>query len=234
MKILVFTGAGISRESGLATFRDEDGLWAGRSIADVCSVDAWKTQPQKVLDFYNARREEARKAQPNAAHLAIAQMERDGFDVKIVTQNIDDLHERAGSSCVIHLHGEIMRMHPDNFYNLVDCPGDIRLGDVDDHGRQYRPHVVFFGEDVWNMLVAGRAQAEADVLLVVGSTLIVYPAASIADQCPAKAVWIVDPHFPDNPRFMRRWANGGVEFIPKPATVGVPEAIKAIKAYAAI
>jgi NAD-dependent deacetylase len=231
MKILVFTGAGISRESGLSTFRDKDGLWAGQSVMEVCSVQAWKTHPQTVLDFYNARRKEVRSAQPNAAHLAIAQMEREGFDVKVVTQNIDDLHERAGSSSVIHLHGEIMRMRPDNFYDLVDCPGDIRLGDVDSRERQYRPHVVFFGEDVWNMLVAGRAENEADVLLVVGSSLTVQPAASIADECPAKAAWIVDLQFPDNPRLMRRWSNGNVEFIPQPATVGVPTAIKAIKAY---
>ena len=231
MKVLVFTGAGLSRESGLKTFRDADGLWGEHRIEDVCTEEAWRTQPQVVLDFYNARRREVRQAQPNAAHHAIARMEREGLDVIVVTQNIDDLHERAGSSRVVHLHGEITRMRPDGLNDVVECPADIHLGDVDERGRQYRPHVVFFGEGVWNMHVALRAQTEADVLLIVGSTLAVYPAASVADECPARVVWIVDPLFPDNPRLLRRWRHGDVEFIPKPATLGVPEAVEAIENY---
>ncbi|MDR3708432.1 MAG: Sir2 family NAD-dependent protein deacetylase [Capsulimonadaceae bacterium] len=233
MKILVFTGAGISRESGLKTFRDSDGLWEGHRIEDVCTVEAWATQPAKVLDFYNARRREVRNAQPNEAHHAIARLEGAGLDVVVVTQNVDDLHERAGSSRVVHLHGEITKMRPDDINDLVECPGDIKIGDVDERGRQYRPHVVFFGEGVWNMHVAMRAQTEADVLLVAGSTLAVYPAASVADECPASNVWIVDPQFPDNARLLRRWARGDVEFIPKRATEGVPEAVRAIVALAA-
>ena len=228
MKIVVFTGAGVSRESGLRTFRDGDGLWEEYRIEDVCTTDAWHRRPEVVLDFYNARRRDVRAAQPNAAHLAIASLEGPERIVRVITQNIDDLHERAGSSDVLHLHGLITKMHGSGDDKLVDCPGDIHVGDFDRLSRQYRPHVVFFGEAVPNMGLALRIAAEADIMLVVGSTLAVYPAASVVEETHAERLWIVDPEFPDNLSIKRRWARRQVEYIGKPATQGTPQAVREI------
>jgi NAD-dependent deacetylase len=228
MKIVVFTGAGISQESGLKTFRDSDGLWEGYRVEDVCTVDAWRRQPQVVLDFYNARRRDVRSAVPNAAHYAVAELEKSGHDVTVVTQNVDDLHERAGSQNVLHLHGLITQMRPNGSPQLVDCPGDIRLGDKDASGRQYRPHVVFFGEDVQNISKSIEISQDADILLVIGSTLQVYPAALVAEETGAKCVWVVDPRRPDNLRISDPDWGPKVVFIEKPATIGTKEAVSEI------
>lgn len=228
MNIVVFTGAGVSRESGLKTFRDEDGLWEGRRVEDVCTTRAWRMQPDVVLDFYNARRREVAAAQPNAAHRAIAALEGPGRRVAVITQNIDDLHERAGSTGVLHLHGLITKMHGAGSEQMADCAGDIALGDLDPQGRQYRPHVVFFGEDVPNMAPAYQFAAEADFMLVVGSTLAVYPAAGVVETTTASRIWIVDPRFPDNANVQRRYAAGQVRYIAEPATLGTPLAVEEI------
>ena len=231
MRILVFTGAGVSRESGLKTFRDGDGLWAGHRVEDVCSATAWKKQPEKVIAFFNDRRREVLAAEPNAAHLAIAELQSD-HDVTVVTQNYDDLHERAGSLNVIHVHGLITKKHtegqPDVF---LDCREDIAMGDVDDEGFQYRPHIVFFGENPCHMVTAMKVSKEAEVTLVVGSTLAVYPAANVAENTKARDVWVVDPNPPSRKinTFRSR-----LRTICQPATLGVPTAIEQIRRLAAI
>ncbi len=230
MKIVVFTGAGLSRESGLQTFRDSDGLWEGHRVEDVCTVDAWRRQPQVVLDFYNQRRREVQAAVPNAAHRAIADLAASGHSMTVVTQNIDDLHERAGVERVLHVHGLITEMRTNNDDTLVPCPGDIALGDIDAHGSQYRPHVVFFGEGIYHMDEAISATIVADVLLVVGSTLQVYPAAYVAEETGAQDIWIVDPVRPDNERILSRLSRRRLRHIAKPASEGVPEAVAAILA----
>ena len=228
MKVVVFSGAGISQESGLKTFRDEGGLWEGHSVHEVCSADAWQTNPDRVLAFYNQRRRDALRAVPNAAHRAVADLEATGgITVTVVTQNVDDLHERAGSASVIHLHGEIMKKRSDapNEMHLIDCREDIHLGDVAANGRQFRPHIVFFQE----MLPFGafeqamEASAEADVLIVVGTTLEVTPAAYIATETGAERIFLVDPNPPSAARLSgpRRQ----VMTIAKPATEGIPEVV---------
>jgi NAD-dependent deacetylase len=179
-KIVVFTGAGISAESGLKTFRASDGLWEEHRIEDVATPEAWRRDPELVLEFYNQRRRGVVAAQPNAAHLALAQLEGKA-DIHIVTQNIDDLHERAGSSKVLHLHGTIMhaRSSVDDAL-LYDTQGnDIRIGDQCERGSQLRPHVVWFGEAVPMFEPALELAAQADIFLVVGTSLAVYPAASL-------------------------------------------------------
>jgi NAD-dependent deacetylase len=231
MKIVVFSGAGISQESGLKTFRDEGGLWEGHNVQDVCSADAWAKNPGRVLAFYNQRRRDALQAQPNAAHRAVAELEGPGRTVTVVTQNVDDLHERAGSTHVIHLHGEIMKKRSDDQgeAELIDCREDINLGDVAANGRQFRPHIVFFQE----MLPAGafeaamEASAEADVLIVVGTTLEVTPAAYIATYTGATQVYLVDPNPPSASRL--RDPQRQVTTIAKPATVGMPEVVALLK-----
>lgn len=202
MKIIVFTGAGISRESGLRTFRDsKDGLWEGHDINEVANVRGWWANPQKVLDFYNMRRREVRAAEPNPGHFAIAELEKH-HEVTVITQNIDDLHERAGSTNVIHLHGEILKVRGfgEDDTVTIDWLEDVNLGDVDpESGAQLRPHVVWFGEglpEIERALRIGQAP-DVDVLIVVGTTLNVYPAAYIATESKAWRVFLVDPHPPE-------------------------------------
>jgi len=195
--LVVLTGAGISAESGLKTFRDSDGLWEGYNIEDVATPRAWHKDPQLVLDFYNFRRQNVRDAQPNAAHKILAALESE-FNVQIVTQNIDDLHERAGSSHVMHLHGEIMKMrsvlNEDRTY-LVE--GDIKLGDLAADGGQYRPHVVWFEESVPMITEAAKIMQTADYFILVGTSLQVYPAAGLVDYVPDQvAKYIVDKKIP--------------------------------------
>lgn len=227
MKIVFFTGAGISRESGLQTFRDSDGLWEGYRFEDVASPEAWERNPAMVLEFYNMRRRSVRAAEPNAAHRMIAEFQREvqggGHEVGVVTQNVDDLHERAGTTGVIHLHGEIMKsrsVYDDGAF--FDCLGDLRVGDRAADGGQLRPHIVFFGEIPYNFSEARRACWKADVLVVVGSSLVVYPAASLALESDAPHLFCVDPRIPQVVRPIVR--------IEKSATAGVPEAIAAIRA----
>jgi len=177
--IVVFTGAGISAESGIKTFRAADGLWEEHRVEDVATPEAWQRDTDLVLRFYNERRRGIASAQPNAAHTALAQLERFA-DVKIITQNIDDLHERAGSTDVLHLHGEIMKSRSTLDGELYETKGsDIQRGDLCPRGAQLRPHVVWFGEAVPMMEPAIELTMRADIFLVVGTSLAVYPAASL-------------------------------------------------------
>lgn len=183
-KMVVLTGAGISAESGLKTFRDSDGLWEGYNIEDVATPRAWKKNPKLVLDFYNYRRRDVATAQPNAAHIGLAQLEKD-FDVQIITQNIDDLHERAGSSNVLHLHGEIFKMRSENKMSpVLEIRGDILLGDKAEDGGQLRPHIVWFEEPVPMIETAAKVAGTAEIFVVVGTSLVVYPAAGLVNYAP--------------------------------------------------
>ncbi|MCU0334391.1 MAG: NAD-dependent deacylase [Chitinophagaceae bacterium] len=197
-RLVVLTGAGISAESGLKTFRDsEDGLWNGYDIEEVATPAAWRRQPQLVLDFYNYRRREVLKAEPNEAHRCLAAMEAE-YDVHIITQNIDDLHERAGSSRVLHLHGEILKMRSErNDELLYDIRTDIALGDKAEDGAQLRPHIVWFGEAVPLIGEAAALAATALVFAIIGTSLLVYPAAGLVQYVPQGCqVWVIDKQLP--------------------------------------
>ncbi len=223
LKLVVFTGAGISAESGLGVFRGADGLWEGYRIEDVASPGGWAADPKMVLEFYNLRRAGLRNAKPNAGHLALVELE-DVFDVQVVTQNIDNLHELAGSTNVLHLHGELMQARstvaPYKVYDLGEK--DINLGDVCELGAQLRPNVVWFGEAVPNYEIAFDTVSVADVLLVVGTSLNVYPAAELAYAAPNNALKvIVDPN-PIN--LVKRIPN--LREINQSATLGLPSLVK--------
>lgn len=195
-KVVVFTGAGMSADSGVSTFRDADGLWENHRIEDVCTPEAWARNPQGVLDFYNARRAQLDEVEPNAGHRAIAELEKHFGNVVVVTQNVDDLHERAGSTNVIHLHGELrMARSERNPGVTVPAPGPTHLGDKGPDGAQLRPHIVFFGEAVPEYERALGVVRDADLFVVVGTSLAVYPAAGLLYQIrPEVPVWLVDPH----------------------------------------
>jgi len=216
--IVVLTGAGISAESGLKTFRDGDGLWNGYNVYDVATPGAWKKDPQLVLDFYNDRRRDVAAAKPNAAHIALAELEKD-FDVTIVTQNIDDLHERGGSSNIIHLHGEIFKMRSEVDESLIyEIRGDIKLGDKAKDGAQLRPFIVWFEEPVPMIEKAAALMYNCDYFVVVGTSLQVYPAASLLHYAPAfLPKFIIDRKIPDVQR------SPTLTLIEKPATEGVKE-----------
>ncbi|MEQ8526139.1 NAD-dependent deacylase [Gracilimonas sp.] len=197
-KIVVISGAGISAESGLATFRDSGGLWEGYDINEVASIQGWEKDPENVLNFYNLRRKQAAKAEPNAAHHALADLEN-FFEVSIVTQNVDDLHERAGSKQVLHLHGELKRARSVEDESIViDIGSDpIKMGDTAEDGAQLRPHVVWFGEMVPMIEPAAIEVSTADILIVVGTSLVVYPAAGLIDYAkPSIPKFIIDPSNP--------------------------------------
>ena len=195
---MVLTGAGISAESGLRTFRDSDSLWEGYNIEDVATPEAWRKNPEMVQQFYNERRKNVLEAEPNAAHLALAALEKD-FDVTIITQNIDDLHERAGSTNVVHLHGVITRSQSGKNAKLT-YPIDgweLKMGEVCELGSQLRAHVVWFGEDVPMIETAARICTEATVFMLVGTSLAVYPAAGLLDFVTDEVVkYIIDPKIP--------------------------------------
>jgi NAD-dependent deacetylase len=214
-KLIALTGAGISAESGLKTFRDSDGLWNGYNIEDVATPRAWKKNKQLVLDFYNMRRRDVLNAQPNAAHVGLAELEND-FDVQVITQNIDDLHERAGSSKVLHLHGEIFKMRSEKNEKLVyDIRNDILLGDVADDGAQLRPHIVWFEEPVPMIEEAAGVARSADVFAVIGTSLVVYPAAGLVNYAPRHIPkFIVDKSIPYASLY-------NVTAIEEPATKGI-------------
>jgi len=223
MKLVVLTGAGISAESGLRTFRDSDGLWEGYNIEDVATPEAWERDPELVQQFYNERRRQVVAAEPNAAHFALAALERN-YDVEIVTQNIDDLHERAGSKKVIHLHGIITKSQSDINPNITyPISGtEINMGECCELGSQLRPHVVWFGEAVPMIEVAARICSKADLFILIGTSLAVYPAAGLIDFVPSGTTkYIVDPKTPN----VRRYKN--VISIEKNAVDGM-EALKAI------
>src|SRR6187549_280551 len=197
-KLVVLSGAGISAESGLKTFRDSDGLWEGYNIEDVATPRAWKKDPQLVLDFYNYRRRNVLDAQPNAAHHGLAELEKD-FDVTIITQNIDDLHERAGSTKIVHLHGQIFLMRSvKNVSKTFPILGDIKMGDTAGDGAQLRPHIVWFGEAVPMMEKAVAIMRDCDYFVVVGTSLQVYPAASLLHYAPPfLPKFIIDKKIPE-------------------------------------
>jgi len=219
-KLVVLTGAGISAESGLRTFRDSDGLWEGYNIEDVATPRAWRRDPQLVLDFYNMRRKDVLAAQPNAAHKALAELEKH-YDVHIITQNIDDLHERAGSTKVMHLHGEIIKMRSDKDpWTYYPITTDIRFGDKASDGGQYRPHVVWFEEPVPMIEEAVPVMHSADIFVLIGTSLAVYPAAGLVDYVkPDVNKYVIDKKIPE----VKRYRN--VIPIEKPATEGMQELI---------
>ncbi len=221
--IVVLTGAGISAESGLSTFRDSGGLWEKYSIYEVATPEAWLRNPSLVLEFYNARRSQLAEVAPNPAHLALKALE-DKYMVIIITQNIDDLHERAGSSYILHLHGELTKARSTIDEELIYEIGyqPIRLGDTCEKGSQLRPHVVWFGEAVPMYPVAEAWVRQADVLMVVGTSLQVYPAAGLVEEAyRAQRKFLIDP---------RPVLSSGddIEVIAKPASEGVPEAVQVL------
>jgi len=217
-KLVVLTGAGISAESGLKTFRDSDGLWEGYNIEDVATPRAWRKNPQLVLEFYNYRRKNVLDAQPNAAHTGLAELEKD-FDVHIITQNIDDLHERAGSTQIIHLHGEIFKMRSEKKEAFVyDIRDDIKWGDTAEDGAQLRPHIVWFEEPVPMIEKAIPVVHSADIFVVIGTSLVVYPAAGLVNYAlPQIPKFIVDKRIPYTSTVHNLTA------IEKPATEGIAE-----------
>jgi NAD-dependent deacetylase len=195
--IIVLSGAGISAESGLRTFRDAGGLWEGFDVMEVASIEGWKKNPQLVLDFYNKRRKDVLTAIPNKAHFMLAELEKQ-FRVSIITQNIDDLHERAGSSEILHLHGEIRKMrNTRDTEKLYDYSKDLQMGDLDPEGIQLRPHIVWFGEQVPMIEKAIPIIQQADSCIIIGTSLQVYPAAGLLAYFPDQVpVYIIDKNIP--------------------------------------
>lgn len=226
-KLVVLTGAGISAESGLRTFRDSDGLWEGFNVEDVATPRAWRKNPQLVLDFYNQRRKDVAEAKPNAAHTGLASLEL-FFDVCIITQNIDDLHERGGSSRVLHLHGEIIKMRSENNEQMMmDFKNDILLGHKAPDGAQLRPHIVWFEEPVPMIEMAIPIVAEADIFVVIGTSLAVYPAAGLINYTNKNTpIYIIDKVIPNISGIRNLTA------IEKPATTGVCELIELLRKLA--
>ena len=225
-RLVVLTGAGISAESGLKSFRDSDGLWEGYDINEVATATAWRRNPALVLEFYNMRRQNVREAQPNAAHMVLAELEND-FDVRIITQNIDDLHERGGSSHVLHLHGEIFKMRSEANEDLVyPIYETISMGEKAEDGAQLRPHIVWFEEAVPMMEEAVRLTRQADIFLIVGTSLVVYPAAGLVNYAPWEIPkFIVDKKIPYTTNLYNSTA------IEKPAGEGMAEVKKLLQAY---
>jgi NAD-dependent deacetylase len=194
-RITILSGAGISAESGITTFRDANGLWENHSIEEVATPQAWQRNPELVLEFYNQRRKQLYTVEPNVAHLAITKLETQ-FDVQVITQNVDDLHERAGNTNVLHLHGQLKQVRSTGYpYQVYDLDGwELLLGDKCEDGHQLRPHIVWFGEDVPNLPVAAQLVSETDAVIIVGTSLNVYPAASLYQYArPDAPIWIIDP-----------------------------------------
>lgn len=221
-KVVVLSGAGISAESGIATFRASDGLWEGHDVMEVASPEGWEANPALVLDFYNQRRRTAHNARPNQGHLSIAALEKQ-FDVTVVTQNVDNLHEQAGSSKVIHLHGELFKSQSTGNRRLI-YPIDgteLNIGDTCEKGFQLRPYIVWFGEAVPKMDEAVKATRQADIFIVIGTSLNVYPAAGLLDFVSDDvAKYIIDPNMPAVN------ARPNLHLIPKKGTEGMSELSK--------
>lgn len=195
-KLVVLSGAGMSAESGISTFRDSNGLWENHDVKDVASPEGWKRNPELVLEFYNQRRRQLHEVKPNDGHIAIKELEQD-YDVWIVTQNVDNLHERAGSSNIIHLHGELMKVRSvKNTSKTYEWPDDLALGDLcEEDGGQLRPHIVWFGEMVPEMDRAMEVIQGADVVVIIGTSMQVYPAAGLIRYAPSNAkVFYIDPN----------------------------------------
>ena len=217
--VVVLSGAGISAESGIKTFRDDNGLWEGHDVMEVASPQGWENNQELVLDFYNKRRRQLKTVQPNAAHEALVKLE-EKYHVNIITQNVDDLHERAGSSQVTHLHGELFKVRSTFDEDLIlDWKDDLNLGDFCEHNSQLRPHVVWFGEQVPMLEVAVSLVEKADLLIVVGTSMQVYPAASLMHYAPEHTpVYFIDP----NPSIN---SSDKIEVIAEKASVGLVELV---------
>ena len=216
-KLVVLTGAGISAESGVKTFRDSGGLWEGHNVMDVATPEGWNRNPALVLDFYNQRRKKLKKVAPNLGHLILAELEKD-FDVYVITQNVDDLHERAGSTNVLHLHGELLKVRSiANPNYIIDWKEDLNFGDFDEDKNQLRPHIVWFGEEVPALEEAITITETADFLAVIGTSLQVYPAAGIIDYAARKTqIFYIDPKPIKIPNLRNR-----IEVIPEVASKGI-------------
>ncbi|TDP57567.1 SIR2 family NAD-dependent protein deacylase [Flavobacterium dankookense] len=217
-KLVVLTGAGISAESGIKTFRDAYGLWEGHDVMEVASPEGWQKNKELVLDFYNQRRRQLHQVKPNRGHVTLAELETD-FEVHIITQNVDNLHEQAGSSNVLHLHGELFKVRSTKNHNyILDWKTDLNLGDVDENGHQLRPHIVWFGESVPALDEAIEIAQTADYFAVIGTSLQVYPAAGLLHYAKLNVpVFYIDP----KPATIYDLSNP-LEIIPMNATDGVP------------
>jgi NAD-dependent deacetylase len=224
-KVVVLTGAGISAESGIRTFRDSNGLWEEHRIEDVASPGGWFRNKEFVLDFYNQRRRQLLQCEPNRAHIALAELEQK-YDVTIITQNVDNLHERGGSTNVIHLHGELLKARSTRYEDLVyDWPKDIVIGDTCEKGEQLRPHIVWFGEAVPKMDEAIPLVRQAGIFIVIGTSLVVYPAAGLIHYTEYETPkWLVDPNDMPLPRIPN------LKFINEKATIGVDYLVKQLMA----
>ncbi len=224
-KVTVLTGAGISAESGIKTFRDEDGLWEGHDVMQVASPAGWKNDMELVLDFYNQRRRQLLKVKPNEAHKALVRLE-DKFDVHIITQNIDDLHERAGSRQVTHLHGELLKARSTFDDDLVlDWRDDIKPGDFCEYNKQLRPHVVWFGEAVPMFEKAAEIISDSELVIIIGTSMQVYPAAGLIEFAPRQApIYFIDPK--PNIQQSKR-----LKIVNKTAVEGVPEVVEQLLGY---
>jgi len=218
-KLVVLTGAGISAESGIKTFRDSDGLWEGHDVMEVATPEGWRKNQELVLDFYNKRRQQLKEVEPNLGHKILAELEQD-FDVHIITQNVDDLHERAGSTKVLHLHGELLKVRSiQNRNHILDWTEDLYTGDFDENGLQLRPHIVWFGEDVPALEEAIEITETADYFAVIGTSLQVYPAAGLISYTYSiTPVFYIDPKPIAIPNIQNK-----VEVIAKIASEGVAE-----------
>jgi NAD-dependent deacetylase len=217
-KLVVLTGAGISAESGIKTFRDADGLWEGHDVMEVASPEGWRKNQELVLDFYNQRRRQLHEVKPNLGHITLAELEND-YDVTIITQNVDNLHEKAGSTTVLHLHGELLKVRSTADENdILDWENDLITGDCDKNGNQLRPHIVWFGEEVPALEEALTIVQKADIIAVIGTSLQVYPAAGLIHYGkPNVPIYYIDP----KPATIYELANP-LEVIPMSATKGVP------------
>lgn len=218
-KIVVLTGAGVSAESGINTFRDADGLWEGNDVMEVASPQGWERNQKKVLEFYNKRRQQLKEVEPNAAHKALKKLE-EKFEVDIITQNVDDLHERAGSSRVLHLHGELRKVRSTFDENLImDWQEDLNIGDFCEYNHQLRPHIVWFGEEVPKMEAAISTVFNTDVLIIIGTSMQVYPAAGLMHYTPQDIpVYFIDP----KPAVSEK---DNLKIFAEKASVGVPKLV---------
>lgn len=216
-KLVILSGAGMSAESGIKTFRDAGGLWEGHDVMEVASPEGWRKNQALVLDFYNKRRQQLFEVQPNQGHIIAAELEKD-FDVHIITQNVDDLHERGGSSNVLHLHGELLKARSiHNEFNIIDWKNDINMGDLHTDGHQLRPHIVWFGEAVPAIADAMDIVEQADYIIIVGTSMQVYPAAGLIDYArPTTPIFYIDP----NPASIPHLQNS-IDVIPMTASEGM-------------
>jgi len=224
-KLIVLTGAGISAESGIKTFRDSDGLWEGHNVMDVATPEGWNKNKSLVLDFYNQRRRQLQEVKPNPAHEILAELEND-FEIYIITQNVDNLHERAGSANVLHLHGELLKVRSTKNSNyILNWTEDLNIGDLDENGNQLRPHIVWFGEEIPALEEAVNLVQQAEIFAVIGTSLQVYPAAGLLDFINAHVpVFYIDPKPAFVPNIGKR-----LEIIDEPASIGMEILRKKLK-----